>query len=108
MLGGDPIRGHVETMILAALREGPTHGYGLIVRLRELSDGAFDLKEGTVYPALHRLERDGKLASDWSDETGRKRRVYELTPAGQAALTSERDAWVAFARGISGVLGGAT
>ena len=61
MLGGDPIRGHVETMILGALRDGPTHGYGLIVRLRELSDGAFDLKEGTVYPALHRLERDGKL-----------------------------------------------
>ena len=105
MLGGDPIRGHVETMILGALREGPTHGYGLIVRLRELSDGAFDLKEGTVYPALHRLERDGKLASDWSAETGRKRRVYALTPAGEAALSSERAAWVTFARGMSGVLG---
>ena len=65
MFGGDPIRGHVETIILGALREGPTHGYGLIVRLRDLSDGAFDLKEGTVYPALHRLERDGKLASGW-------------------------------------------
>ncbi|MDX6564310.1 MAG: PadR family transcriptional regulator, regulatory protein PadR [Gaiellales bacterium] len=108
MLGGDPIRGHVETMILGALRAGPTHGYGLIVRLRELSDGAFDLKEGTVYPALHRLERDGKLASDWSQETGRKRRVYALTPAGETALSSEREAWVAFARGMSGVLGGAT
>ena len=68
MLGGDPIRGHVEAMVLGALREGPTHGYGLIVRLRELSDGAFDLKEGTVYPALHRLERAGKLESSWSIE----------------------------------------
>jgi DNA-binding PadR family transcriptional regulator len=108
MLGGDPIRGHVGTMILGALRDGPTHGYGLIVRLRELSDGAFDLKEGTVYPALHRLERDGKLASGWSQETGRKRRVYALTPAGEAALASEREAWVAFARGMSGVLRSAT
>src|SRR3954453_8311694 len=108
MLGGDPIRGHVETMLLGALRDGPTHGYGLIVRLRELSDGAFDLKEGTVYPALHRLERDGKLVSDWSLESGRKRRTYALTPAGHAALASERTAWHAFARGMSGVLGGTT
>jgi PadR family transcriptional regulator, regulatory protein PadR len=108
MLGGDPIRGHVETMLLGALRQGPTHGYGLIVRLRELSEGAFDLKEGTAYPALHRLERSGKLASDWSLENGRKRRVYALTPAGEAALSSERTAWVAFARGMSSVLGGAS
>jgi PadR family transcriptional regulator PadR len=108
MFGGDPIRGHVETMILGALRDGPTHGYGLIVRLRDLSDGAFDLKEGTVYPALHRLERDGKLASGWSDDTGRRRRVYRLTPAGIEALSSERAAWAAFARGMSGVLGRAT
>jgi PadR family transcriptional regulator, regulatory protein PadR len=108
MLGGDPIRGHVEAMVLGALREGPTHGYGLIVRLRELSRGAFDLKEGTVYPALHRLERDGKLESTWSLESGRKRRVYALTPAGEKALSSEREAWKAFARGMSGVFGGAS
>jgi PadR family transcriptional regulator PadR len=108
MLGGDPIRGHVEAMVLGALREGPTHGYGLIVRLRELSRGAFDLKEGTVYPALHRLESDGKLESNWSIESGRKRRVYALTPAGELALSSEREAWRTFARGMSGVLGGAS
>jgi PadR family transcriptional regulator, regulatory protein PadR len=108
MLGGDPIRGHVEAMILGALREGPTHGYGLIVRLRELSRGAFELKEGTVYPALHRLERDGKLASNWSLESGRKRRVYALTPVGETALSKEREAWKAFAQGMSGVLGSAS
>ena len=107
MLGGDPIRGHVEAMILGALRDGPTHGYGLIVRLRELSRGAFELKEGTVYPALHRLERDGKLASSWSLESGRKRRVYALTPVGETALSNEREAWKAFAQGMSGVLGSA-
>jgi PadR family transcriptional regulator, regulatory protein PadR len=108
MLGGDPIRGHVETMVLGALRDGPTHGYGLIVRLRELSRGAFDLKEGTVYPALHRLERDGKLESSWSLDSGRRRRVYALTPAGEKALSTEREAWKAFAQGMSGVLGGAS
>ena len=81
MLSGDPIRGHVDSMILAALAEGPTHGYGLVLRLRELSGGAFDLKEGTLYPALHRLERAGKLESTRSRDTGRERRVYALTPS---------------------------
>ena len=106
MLGGDPIRGHVETMILGALQGGPTHGYGLVLRLRELSDGAFDLKEGTLYPALHRLERSGKLESTRSRDSGRERRVYALTPLGEAALSEERVAWTAFARGMRGVLGG--
>ena len=93
MLGGDPIRGHVETMILGALRDGPTHGYGLIVRLRELSEGAFDLKEGTVYPALHRLERDGKLASSWSLETRPQAPRLRAHAGGREALSSEREAW---------------
>jgi len=106
MLRGDPIRGHVDSMILGALSAGPTHGYGLVLRLRDLSDGAFDLKEGTLYPALHRLERAGKLESTRSKDTGRERRVYALTPAGEAALSEERAAWNAFARGMRGVLGG--
>jgi DNA-binding PadR family transcriptional regulator len=106
MLSGDPIRGHVESMILGALAGGPTHGYGLVVRLRELSDGAFELKEGTLYPALHRLERAGKLESSRTRESGRERRVYALTPLGEAALREERAAWSAFARGMRGVLGG--
>ena len=105
MPGGDPIRGHVDSMILGALRAGPTHGYGLVVRLRELSDGAFDLKEGTLYPALHRLERSGKLESIRSKESGRERRIYALTPLGEAALSEERVAWTTFARGMRSVLG---
>ena len=105
MLGGDPIRGHVESMILGALQGGPTHGYGLVLRLRELSDGAFDLKEGTLYPALHRLERAGKLESTRTRDSGRERRVYALTPLGEAALREERVAWTAFARGMQRVLG---
>jgi PadR family transcriptional regulator PadR len=106
MLRGDPIRGHVDSMVLGALQSGPTHGYGLVLRLRELSEGAFDLKEGTLYPALHRLERAGKLASTRTRDTGRERRVYELTPLGEQALHEERAAWTVFSRGMRGVLGG--
>ena len=70
-------------MLLATLgRTGPTHGYGLIAALRQDSDGTFDLPEGTVYPALHRLEKTGDVSSAWSSESGRKRRVYQLTGAG--------------------------
>ncbi len=108
MLGGDPIRGHVDSMILGALQGGPAHGYGLVLRLRELSEGAFDLKEGTLYPALHRLERAGKLESSRTRDSGRDRRVYALTPLGEASLQEERDAWTAFARGMRSVLGGST
>jgi PadR family transcriptional regulator len=106
MLGGDPIRGHVDSMVLGALQSGPTHGYGLVLRLRELSEGAFELKEGTLYPALHRLERAGKLESTRSRDSGRERRVYSLTPLGEQALQEERIAWTVFARGMRGVLGG--
>jgi PadR family transcriptional regulator PadR len=104
MFGGDAIKGHVDFLVLGVLRNGPTHGYGLIVRLREQSDGAFDLPEGTIYPALQRLERAGRVESAWSSESGRRRRVYALTPAGEAALQAARADWAAFARGMQAVL----
>ncbi|MEO9174403.1 MAG: helix-turn-helix transcriptional regulator [Gaiellales bacterium] len=74
------------------------------VRLREQSGGAFDLAEGTIYPALQRLERDARVESSWSTESGRRRRVYALTPAGEAALREARAEWAAFARGVHAVL----
>ena len=104
MFGGDAIKGNVEFLLLGVLREGPAHGYGLIVRLRERSNGAFDLAEGTIYPALQRLERAGRVESSWSSESGRRRRVYELTPVGEAALQTGRAEWAAFARGVQAVL----
>src|SRR3954454_2429064 len=106
MFRGDPIKGHLETLVLAALRDGPAHGYGLIVRLRERSDGAFDLPEGSIYPALHRLEQKGQLESSWSAESGRQRRVYALTAAGEAALADARESWAQFARSMAAVLEG--
>jgi DNA-binding PadR family transcriptional regulator len=105
-LRGDIVKGHLDLLLLAVLAQGPGHGYALIERLRARSDGAFDLPEGTIYPALHRLERAGLLSSGWSDATGRRRRVYTLTPRGRTALAERRDEWRRFSGAVSVVLGG--
>jgi PadR family transcriptional regulator PadR len=100
------LHGHLDLLLLGTLhRTGPTHGYALIVALRERSDGAFDLPEGTVYPALHRLERDGLVSSEWDTSAARRRRVYRLTPDGQAALAVRRRQWRDFARGVQAIIG---
>jgi len=102
------VRGHLDLLLLSALARGPAHGYAVIAALRERSAGAFDLPEGTVYPALHRLERDGLLASRWDDGAPRRRRRYQITPAGQRALAAKRTEWSSFARGVQSVLRMAT
>ena len=89
------------------LAAGPGHGYAIISALRDRSGGAFDLPEGTVYPALHRLEDGGLLASSWAELSGRRRRVYGLTDAGAAALAAEKTEWRRFAVGVQAVVGGA-
>jgi PadR family transcriptional regulator, regulatory protein PadR len=98
------LKGHLDMLLLAVLHPRPAHGYAIIEALREHSGGAFDLPEGTVYPALHRLERDGLLQSAWSDETGRRRRVYELTERGHAAFEERQRAWSRFGGAIDAVL----
>ena len=100
------LRGHLDLLILATLRRtGPVHGYGLIAGLREQSAGAFDLPEGTVYPALHRLERDGLVESAGSTDAPRRRRVYRLTADGGAAIRVKQREWTLFQRGMRAVLG---
>lgn len=93
MLTPDATRGRLDMVVLSILAERPTYGYALIEELRDRSHGAFDLPEGTVYPALHRLEAAGKLASTRTMANGRSRRYYSITPVGRAALTAEREAW---------------
>lgn len=103
------LKGHLDLLLLALLQAGPLHGYAIIERLRLLSDSAFDLPDGTIYPALHRLEQAGLLTSWWSDESARRRRLYALTTAGRAALAEGRQEWQAFAQGVESILfGGAT
>ena len=99
------LKGHLDLLLLSVLAAGPAHGYAIITALRARSDGAFDLPEGTVYPALHRLEDAGLLASSWSAADGRRRRVYALTSNGEAALAAERGEWKRFAGGVQAVLG---
>jgi DNA-binding PadR family transcriptional regulator len=100
------LRGHLDLLLLSTLRQtGVAHGYALIVALRDKSGGTFDLPEGTVYPALHRLERDGLVTSEWDTGASRRRRLYRLTPAGIASLAAKRREWRAFARGVQAVVG---
>ena len=99
------LKGHLDLLLLSVLAAGPAHGYAIITALRARSEGMFDLPEGTVYPALHRLEDAGLLGSSWAEGEGRKRRVYGLTGKGVAALAAEQTEWRAFTNGVHAVLG---
>jgi len=100
----EALKGHLDGLMLATLQDGPAHGYAIAQTLRARSDGAFDLAEGTLYPALHRLERAGMVASEWSTQAGRRRRTYRLTRAGEKALSERRREWRLFATAIEAVL----
>jgi PadR family transcriptional regulator len=99
------LKGNLDLLLLSVLAVGARHGYAIISALRDRSGGTFDLPEGTVYPALHRLEDAGLLASSWADVNGRRRRVYGLTDRGAAALAAEQAEWRRFAVGVQAVVG---
>jgi PadR family transcriptional regulator PadR len=100
----EALKGHLDAMLLAVLERGSLHGYAVIEVLRSGSGDRFDLPTGTIYPALHRLERAGLVKSTWSVVSGRRRRSYELTAAGRRALADERKGWREFATGVSSLL----
>jgi PadR family transcriptional regulator PadR len=103
---GEMLKGHLDMIVLAALSSSPAHGYAVIQEIHRRSGGAFDLPEGTIYPALHRLEQTGLLSSRWTvAESGRQRRVYSLTPRGRRALSDHRAVWRRFADAIGGLFG---
>jgi PadR family transcriptional regulator PadR len=99
----EALKGHLDSLILAVLEAEPAHGYAIIERLKQRSGGELSLPEGTVYPALHRLEEAGLLSSTWSDGT-RRRRVYRLTRSGRRELVGRRGEWKAFADVMEAVL----
>ena len=107
-MSGEALKGHLDLLLLAALRGRPAHGYAIVAALKDRSGGGFDLPEGTIYPALHRLERQRLIESEWSDSSGRRRRVYRLTRKGERALGEKTQAWDVFSRGVAGALEGAT
>ena len=98
------LKGQLELVVLASLSRGPLHGYAIIKGVRERSDGELELLEGTLYPALHRLEQAGLVESSWSTEAGRRRRVYELTTKGRSALAEQDADWRRFVRTLDAVL----
>jgi len=100
------LKGHLDVLLLAALEDGPRHGYAVKEALREGSGGRFDLPTGTVYPALHRLEDAGLIAGTWSVTDGRRRRSYRLTAAGKRKLAGERANWREFAAAVTTLLEG--
>jgi DNA-binding PadR family transcriptional regulator len=100
----EELKGHLDALILAVVSAAPLHGYAIIEELKVRSGGALALPEGTVYPALHRLERGGLLASSWSTADGRRRRVYKLTARGRRELGARRASWREFASTVEAVL----
>jgi DNA-binding PadR family transcriptional regulator len=100
----DRVRGNLDLLLLGVLRHHPGHGYEVIGALRDRTGGVLDLPEGSVYPALHRLEDLGLLASDWQPVAGRRRRVYRLTEHGRSALATEERDWRALVSAIDAAL----
>ena len=98
------VKGYLDPVILAVVARDALHGYAMIEELKARSGGELDLAEGTVYPALHRLERRGLLRSSWTTADGRRRRVYRLTASGRRELASRTREWRTFARVVDGVL----
>jgi PadR family transcriptional regulator PadR len=105
-MGAEELKGHLDSVLLATLELGPRHGYAIIEALRQATGGRLDLPTGTIYPALHRLEQARLIAGSWSVGAGRRRRIYQLTPAGARALAGKRVAWLEFAATISAALDG--
>src|SRR5258708_17635988 len=93
-INGDVLRGHLQTLVLSALRRGDAHGFEILRRLEEAGSGALKLKEGSLYPALYRLESSGMVKAAWEDNTtarrGPRRRIYRLTAKGGRRLEKAR------------------
>jgi PadR family transcriptional regulator len=104
MAVGEEIKGHLDALLLAVAADGPIHGYAVVERLRERSGGRFDLPEGTIYPALHRLEADALLQSKWAVVGGRRRRQYQLTDRGRRELGMRSKEWRRFAAAVEAFL----
>ena len=101
----DLLQGTLDMLILKTLSLGPLHGYGIIQRIRILSDEMLTVEQGALYPALYRIELKGWVSSKWDqNETGRKAKFYKLTPTGRKQLVEERSNWERLSAAINTVL----
>ena len=101
----DALRGSLDLLVLKTLSLEPTHGWGISQRVRQTSAGEFEVNQGSLYPALQRLEKDGLITSEWDvSDNNRRARYYRLTPAGRRALGRELESWKRFAPALDAVL----
>jgi PadR family transcriptional regulator PadR len=100
------VQGTLDMLILKAVSLGGLHGYGVLVRLQQLTGGQLQIQQGSLYPALYRLERQGLIASEWGEsDNKRKAKFYSLTAAGRKRLKSETDSWNRYSSVVASVLG---
>ena len=103
--GRELLRGSLELMVLSELDDGDCYGYQILAALRERSDGRIDIKAGTLYPILHKLERQRSVKTRWEDSTGRDRKWYALTAKGRRQLERDAREWLDYAACVRGMLG---
>lgn len=107
MGGSDLFTGTLDLLVLRTVRGGPLHGYAIGKVLRDTSDGVLSVEEGALYPALHRLQRQGLLEAEWgTTETGRRAKFYLLSPTGEEHLDRESARWLAYTGAVKAVLDG--
>jgi transcriptional regulator len=101
----DALRGSLDLLVLKTLSLEPLHGWGISQRVQQISRGALEVNQGSLYPALQRLEKEGVISSGWgTTENNRRARYYEITPAGRRALGTEVESWRRFAAALDLVL----
>ena len=102
----DLLQGTLDMLILKAISLGPLHGYGILLRIQQISKDRLEIQQGSLYPALYRLEHQGWIASEWGEsENKRKAKYYRLTAAGKRKLQTETDNWNRMANVMAGILG---
>ena len=102
----DLLQGTLDMLILKAVSLGPLHGYGVLLRIQQISKDRLEIQQGSLYPALYRLEHQGWIASEWGEsENKRKAKYYRLTATGKRRLLTEADQWNRMAEVIAGILG---
>jgi PadR family transcriptional regulator, regulatory protein PadR len=100
------LQGTLDMLILKAISLGPLHGYGVLLRIQQISQDRLEIQQGSLYPALYRLEHQGWITSEWGEsENKRKAKYYRLTAAGRGRLQTETEKWNRMAEVIAGILG---
>src|SRR5215510_10344458 len=106
MRPADNLQGALELLILKSLQFKANHGFGIALHIQTVSEGLLRVEEGSLYPALHRLQKQGFLKSEWkTTDNGRRARYYRLTPAGRRRLAEAEANWSSLAKGVGKVLG---